>query len=116
MIKKGNWILRSLPKLRYRALGLASIKDIPTLEFISLIKTLKSKGWHIADEYYSGGVLDHYSKIKLERNSIKLNLEWDNKDGGSIEGAEEHVRKIANTHGFTTVDKRHWLYRSRFAA
>ena len=116
MIKRGTWISRKLPKLRLRALGKATIKDIPTAEFVSLIKSLKSEGWRIADEYYSGGVLDHYSKIKLERNAIKLNLEWDNKDGGSIEGAEEHVRKIASTHGFTTVDKRHWLYRSRFAA
>jgi hypothetical protein len=94
MIKKSNWILRTLPKLRINALGLATIKDIPTLEFISLIKTLKAKGWHIADEYYSGGVLDHYSKIKLKRNSSKLSLEWNNKDGGRIEGADEIIREI----------------------
>ena len=107
MIKKSNWILRTLPKLRYRALGLASIKDIPTLEFISLIKTLKAKGWHIADEYYNGGVLYHHSKIKLKRNSSKLVLEWDNKDGGRIEGANEIIRDIASKYGFDAVKDQH---------
>ncbi len=116
MIKRGTWISRKLPKLRLRALGMATIKDIPTAEFVSLIKSLKSEGWCIADEYYNGGVLDHYSKIKLTRNSSKLSLEWDNKQGGSIEGAEVHVHKIARSHGYKTVDKGHWLQKDRFVA
>lgn len=116
MIKKSNWILRTLPKLRINALGLATIKDIPTLEFISLIKTLKAKGWHIADEYYSGGVLDHYSKIKLKRNSSKLSLEWNNKDGGRIEGADEIIRDIASKYGFDAVKDQYSAQENNCAA
>jgi len=116
MIKKGNWISRTLPKLRNNLFGLATIKDIRTEEFLNLTKSLKSEGWDIVDNYYKGGVLNHQSKIKLKRNSSKLTLKWNNKDGGQIEGSEEIIRKIARTHGFVAVNDQHWTQKSSFAA
>ena len=116
MIKKGNWISRTLPKLRNNVLGLATIRDIPTQKFLDLTKSLKSEGWVIVDNYYNGGVIYHQSKIKLRRNSSKLTLEWNNKDGGHIEGADEVIRNIARTHDFIAVTDRHWVQKDSFAA
>jgi hypothetical protein len=116
MIKKGTWISRNLPKLRNNVLGLATIKDIPTEKFLDLIKSLKSEGWDIVDNYYNGGILYHQSKIKLKRNSCKLTLEWNNRDGGNIEGADEVIRNIARTHGFVAVNDQRWTQKDSFAA
>ena len=116
MIKKGTWISRNLPKLRNNALGLATIQDIPTEKFVDLIKSLKSEGWDIVGNYYNGGVIYHQSKIKLKRSSSKLTLEWNSKDGGHIEGADEVIRKIARTYDFVAVNDRHWAQKDNFVA
>ena len=116
MIKKGTWISRNFPKLRNSILGLATIRDIPTEKFLNLTKALKSEGWDIVDNYYNGGVFYHQSKIKLERNSSKLILEWNNKDGGYIEGADEVIRNIARIHGFVAVNDRQWAQKDNFVA
>jgi hypothetical protein len=116
MIKKGNWISRTLSKLRNNVLGLANIREIPTQKFLDLTKSLKSEGWNVVDNYYNGGVLYHQSKIKLRRNSSKLTLEWNNREGGNIEGADEVIRNIARTHGFVAVNDRHWAQKSNFVA
>jgi hypothetical protein len=118
MIKRGNWISRNLPKLRYQALNLSTISDIPTEKFLGLVKSLKSEDWDIVDNYYNGGILYHQSRIKLKHrhNSAKLNLEWNNKEGGRIEGADEIIRNIARTHGFIATNDRHWAQKDSFVA
>ena len=107
MIRRGNWISRTFTKARSRALGNAVIRGIPTLEHIDLIKSHKSAGWKVVDDYYNGGITAHYSKIKLRKDSNELTFEWNNKDGGSIEGAEALIHNIALSHGFAAVDKNH---------
>lgn len=116
MTKRGTLFSRAFPKLRLHLLGLAIIRDIPTMEFLNLIKSLKSEGWHISDKYYNGEVLYHYAKFDLQNSRGKLTLEWDNKDNGSIEGDGELIREVASNHGFIPVDNRHWVRKESCAA
>jgi hypothetical protein len=118
MNNRNNWISKTLPKLRHRALNLATIINVPTQDFLNLIKILKSEGWDIVDNYYNCGISDHYSKIKLKHryNSAKLTLEWNNKEGGRIEGAEGVVRNIAYSHNFVAADARRWVQKDSLAS
>lgn len=116
MTKRGTLFSRAFPNLRLRLLDHAIIRGIPTIEFMALIKTLKSEGWSVTDEFYDEGVIARYAKIDLQNSKGKLTLEWDNKDDGSIEGDGELIREVASSHGFISVDNRHWARKDSWAA
>jgi hypothetical protein len=111
-VKKRSFICRAFSKLRFRVLGLATIKGIPTYEFRDLIKTLKSEGWYVTYEYYGSDAWVHYGQVKLRHDLRRLNLEWDDKTGGSIEGAGDLIRGIAYTKGYKSVDQWRWAEES----
>jgi hypothetical protein len=107
-MKKRGLIRRAFSKLRFRILGLATIKGIPTYEFRDLIKTLKNEGWYVSYEYYGSDAWVHYGQVKLRHGLRRLTLEWDDKTGGSIEGAGDLIRGIAYTKGYTAIDQSRW--------
>ena len=105
---KENFISRVFSKLRFYVLGLATIKGIPTYEFRDLIKTLKSEGWYVTYEYYGSDAWVHYGHVKLRHDLRRLTFEWDDKTGGSIEGAGDLIRGIGYTKGYKVVNESRW--------
>jgi len=88
--------LRAIYKLRFKLLGLATIKDIPTDEFRNLVLELRSKGWFKTYEYSGFDAWIDYGKITLRRKLYKITCEWDNWSEGSLEGPKTIIQEIAN--------------------
>ena len=105
---KRNFLSSAYCHLRFRLMGLATIKGIPTYEFRDLITTLKSEGWYVTYEYYGEDAWVHYAQVKLRHDLRRLTLEWDDKTGGSIEGAGDLIRGIAYTKGYKAVNEWRW--------
>ena len=105
---KRNFLSSAYCHLRFHLMGLATIKGIPTYEFMDLIKTLKSEGWYVTYEYYGEDAWVHYAQVKLRHDLRRLTLEWDDKTGGSIEGAGDLIRGIAYTKGYKAVYEWRW--------
>jgi hypothetical protein len=85
---------RFCAKLRFRALSLATIKDIPTEKFNRLIKTLIDDGWKKTHEYVGFDAWIDYGRIDLRKKNRRLKFEWDNWTEGSVEGPREIVEII----------------------
>lgn len=98
-------LIRSSAKLRLKALGLATIKDIPTEQFNSLIESLISSGWHKTYVYDGFDAWIDYGKVKLRKGGAKLNCEWDNWMEGSIEGPASIIRELADRHGLSVSNE-----------
>jgi len=93
-----NWqgrALRALAKLRFRLLGLATIKDIPSEKFKSVVADLARQGWRPDSEYsgFDAGV--DYDSFRLRRGFAALVCEWDNWTEWSVEGPRRIVETIA---------------------
>lgn len=89
-----NALARSLAKLRFRILGLATIKDIPTARFNSVTEQLIAEGWRKTYEYAGVDAWIDYGKITLQKDRVRLTLEWDNWTEGSIEGTASVIERI----------------------
>jgi hypothetical protein len=100
--------LRSLAKWRFRALNLATIKDIPTDRFNGLVDELIASGWKKSYVHDGLDAWIDYGKIVLRRNGSKLTLEWDNWTEGSIEGPASLIAEIASTANLTVSNERRW--------
>lgn len=87
--------LRTLAKLRFRALGLATIKDIPTDQFNQLARRLVAAGWRKTSDYDGFDAWIDYGRIRMRKAGVRLTLEWDNWTEGSIEGPRIAVESIA---------------------
>jgi hypothetical protein len=107
-MKRDNLFSRAFCKLRFHVLGLSTIKGIPTYEFRDLIKALKSEGWYVTYEYFGDDAWVSYAQVKLRHDLRRLNLEWDDKTGGSIEGEADLIRGIAYTKGYKAVNQWRW--------
>jgi len=105
VIAKG---LRTLAKIRFRLLGLATIKDIPTDRFNDLIGQLMASGWRCTSEYSGFDAWIDYGKIKLRKGRYKLTLEWDNWTEGSVEGPRNVVEDIAREHQLSVSNEWRW--------
>lgn len=101
-------ILRSTAKLRFKTLGLSTIKDIPTEQFNALLKSLIDTGWKKTYVYDGFDAWIDYGQIKLKKNGIKLNLEWDNWTEGSVEGPSSFIKELAASHGLYVTDEWRW--------
>jgi len=88
-------ILRKFAKLRFKVLGYATIKDIPTDQFNQIIKTLTSSGWKQTYVYEGVDAWIDYGKVKLKGVKHQLTFEWDNWTEGSIEGPSKEIHKLA---------------------
>lgn len=94
-------LIRIGATLRFKALGLATIRDIPTEQFNSLLKSLTGSGWRETYVYDGFDAWIDYGQVKLKKNRVRLNCEWDNWTEGSIEGPESIIREIATRHGLS---------------
>jgi hypothetical protein len=101
-------ILRGGAKLRLKALGLATIKDIPTEQFNALLKSLIDSGWLTTYVYDGFDAWIDYGQVKLKKDGIKLNFEWDNWTEGSVEGPANFIKELAATRGLGVTDEWRW--------
>ena len=100
--------LRSISKARFRLLGLATIKDIPTKQFNQIIRGLIDEDWVKTYEYTGFDAWIDYGCVKLQRNRQKLKFEWDNWTEGSVEGRPEALSKIAGDNDLQIIDEWRW--------
>ena len=101
-------IVRYFSKLRFKILGLATIKDIPTDQFNSIIETMILAGWEKTYEYSGFDAWVDYAKVKLKKNGTRLLFEWDNWTEGSIEGPLRNIEEIASTYCFKVSHEWRW--------
>lgn len=89
---------RYFAKLRFRSLGLATIKDIPTDNFNALMGSLQASGWHKTYEYDGMDAWIDYGMVKLRKGDTELTMEWDNWTEGSIEGPAATIETLGKAH------------------
>ncbi|MDR0233910.1 MAG: hypothetical protein LBI31_03800, partial [Zoogloeaceae bacterium] len=94
--------------MRFRVLGLATIKDLPTAQFNALIAELVSAGWRKTSEYKGFDAWIDYGQIKMRRDGIRLTFEWDNWTEGSVEGSRNVVEQIAREHNLPVTYEWRW--------
>ena len=100
--------LRALAKLRFRALGLATIKDVPTDSFNELVAKLIDRGWRKTGEYNGVDAWIDYGCIRMRNGGVQLKLEWDNWTEGSIEGPRTAIEEIAREFGLRVTYEWRW--------
>jgi hypothetical protein len=100
--------LRAFAKARFRLLGLATIRDIPTERFNRIAEQLVSAGWRKTHEYAGIDAWIDYGEITLRKNKVRLRLEWDNWTEGSIEGPADVVEEIGHEIGFPVARNWRW--------
>lgn len=86
---------RTLSRLRSKLLGLATIKDIKTERFNTLIEQSIQNGWKLKYQYQGFDAWIDYGCIKLKKSGKTLKFEWDNWTEGSIEGSRAVIEQIA---------------------
>lgn len=100
--------LRFFPKVRFRLLGLATIKDIPTEQFNEIIRSLVKRGWIPGSEYAGHDAWIDYGRVKLRKGRFRLKFEWDNWTEGSVEGHPEVLHEIASRHKLEVTNEWRW--------
>lgn len=50
----------------------------------------------------------HAGQVKLKKDGIKLNLEWDNWTEGSVEGPANYIKELAVARGLGVTDEWRW--------
>lgn len=101
-------LMRGASKARFKALRLATIKDIPTDQFNALIDRFRSEGWRKKYEYKGFDAWIDYGCVKLRRDSIVIKFEWDNWTEGSVEGPQEVIGDLAREIGFEITPEWRW--------
>lgn len=101
-------LLRSGAKLKFKALGLATITDISTEQFNSLLESLIDSGWRKTYVYDGFDAWIDYGQVKLGKDGAQLNCEWDNWTEGSVEGPASIIRDIASRHGLPVSNEWRW--------
>lgn len=87
--------LREISKLRFRILGLATIKDIPSERFKILVSGLESQGWRPSSRYSGFDAGIDYDGFRLRKGLSALKCEWDNWTEWSMEGRRSIIEAIA---------------------
>ena len=100
--------LRCCAKTRFKVLGHATIKDIPTEKLNEIRELLISDGWQQYYEYSGFDAWIDYGCVKLKRDRTKLMIEWDNWTEGSIEGRRETIRALGKLLGMPVSDEWRW--------
>ena len=100
--------LRSVSKARFRILGLATIKDIPTDQFNEIIRGLIGEGWTKTYEYAGFDAWLDYGCVKLRKGRQKLKFEWDNWTEGSVEGPPQILARIAMDRDLAVINEWRW--------
>lgn len=84
--------LRTVAKLRFRMLGLATIEDIPTERFKELAEQLVASGWRRTGEYKGFDAWIDYGHTLLRRHGVRLKLEWGVSQDHARQSRESHAR------------------------
>ncbi|MCY7297048.1 hypothetical protein [Alteromonas sp. a30] len=101
-------VLRACSKLRFKILGHATIKDIPTDQFNEIIESLISSGWKKIYVYDGFDAWIDYGKVKLQCADCKLIFEWDNWTEGSVEGPAKVIEDLATTNKLDAINEWRW--------
>ena len=101
-------VARKIAKLRFRLLGHATIRDIPTDLFNQIIDTLRADGWRKSYVYRGPDAWLDYGCVKLRKAGLKLIMEWDNWTEGSIEGPKDIVMELGSRFGLDVTDEWRW--------
>ncbi|SDK77157.1 hypothetical protein [Microbulbifer yueqingensis] len=101
-------LLRSGAKLRFKALRLATIKHIPTGKFNTLLESLIRSGWKRTYIYDGMDAWIDYGQVKLKKDGVRLNCEWDNWNEGSIEGPASDIQEIGERYGLRVSGEWRW--------
>lgn len=101
-------ILRGCAKFRFKALGLATIRDIPTQQFNNLLESLIDSGWVKIYVYDGFDTWIDYGEVRLRKNGTILKCEWDNWTEGSVEGPANFIQEIAENNGLSVSDEWRW--------
>ena len=88
-------VLRSLASARFKLLGYATLKDIPTDRFHTLIEQLLADGWRPTAQYSGFDAWIDYGSLRICKGWTSLRCEWDNWTEGSLEGPRRTVEAIA---------------------
>lgn len=87
--------LKGISKLRFRILGLATIKDIPADRFKVLVSGLQRQGWQLGSRYSGFDAGIDYDCVRLRKGLSVLKCEWDNWTEWSVEGRRPIVEVVA---------------------
>lgn len=94
-MKQLGLLLRAMAKLRFRILGLATIKDIPGDRFKVLVAGLQRQGWRAGSRYSGFDAGIDYDGFRLRKGLSSLKCEWDNWTEWSVEGRRSVVEAVA---------------------
>ena len=86
---------RALAKLRFRLLGLATIKDISGDKFKAVAAELARQGWRQSSRYAGFDAGIDYDSFRLRKGLVSLKCEWDNWTEWSVEGPRQVIETIA---------------------
>ena len=106
-----NWLARSLrafSKAKFRLLGRATIKDIPTEEFNTRIVQLMDRGWSKGWVYSLPDAWIDYGSVRLKKDGVRLKFEWDNWTEGSVEGPAAAIEQLASEWGRPVLYEWRW--------
>ncbi|MDR8523183.1 hypothetical protein [Shewanella fidelis] len=103
---------RKAVDLKFKALGLKIIQDIPTDDFNRILEHHLSDGWVKTYEYDGFDAWIDYGKVKLIKYGVKLNFEWDNWCEGEIIGKAKDIDSLASKFGLKARETRNWWPKS----
>ncbi|MEZ9196573.1 hypothetical protein [Shewanella sp. 10N.286.54.B9] len=103
---------RKTVDLKFKALGLKIIQDIPTDDFNRILEFHLHNGWVKTYEYDGFDAWIDYSKVKLSKEGLKLKFEWDNWSEGEITGKAQVIDFLAGKFGLTARETPNWWPKS----
>ena len=101
-------LVRKAVDLKFKALGLKIIQDIPTDDFRRILECYLHNGWSKTYEYDDFDAWIDYGKVKLSKNGRKLKFEWDNWCEGEISGKAADIDLLAKQFGLVAKDRPSW--------
>ncbi len=99
---------RKIVDLKFKALGLMIIQDIPTDDFNRMLEFHTQSGWLKTYEYDGFDAWIDYGKVKLSKDGRKLKFEWDNWSEGEISGKAADIDILANKFSLVARETPNW--------
>jgi len=103
---------RKTVDLKFKALGLKIIQDIPTDDFNRILEFHLRNGWVKTYEYDGFDAWIDYGKVKLAKDGLELKFEWDNWCEGEISGKAKGIDSLANKFGLIARETPNWWPKS----
>lgn len=101
-------LIRRFRAWRFRVRGLSTIADIPDDTFLGIVSALEADGWTVASRYAGIDAGIDYDCIRMRREGITLQCEWDRWDEWSIAGPMPAVQQIADRFGLVATPRWRW--------